>query len=754
MKETKETPLGNNTIHAASYRWLGGFPLGFNRGTTMVNTEETDSIIAALTLELQTLNHTLTVADVETLRKFPASYMKTWAKKVLAVIAETYGAQYNYRPMYPNFPTQVKEASQHELWLNATLHYFGDQIGARILPHYEKDERPFLPAGEGREIETIKIIRFETEKDASNTLLRAIYGSKKTWNTADIDLLTNWGGIGIGRAWSEIYEDEPAYIENVLSIFDNNIPNKANFSTLLGLHQHNPKAVAFFFTKINTIGDVLRAIATLSGEAPNLTKAFLNPITRKRAHYAPKSFTRAIRRTIIQTLNNIISTDNGVEDFYQHAGLLKKVARTLHPFDNRLGASDTLKEHYSNIVRNIVSGKTWNSKVQHALDNNNVEKLLELLTIKPGEFTRRLFHLTSTLSETDTNKMLTAWEQVAPLTSTTVLWQLVSHTRTVKDNNGTLERSLIITANGGTSFPRPKKHYGADILNRIEIGALNAIREQYATRPTLGKVYANIDPDSKYAFPISHATSSGVSKAIVGRGSRVPIPAGTETVRLFIYWKDHGSRLDIDLSATQLDSNFETQEAVWYGNLSAAGMTHSGDITSAPEGASEFIDIDLKHLPRNAAYVAFTIHSYSQQLFSEMAEVFGGVMFRNNSEEGEVYEPATADHTYNLTAPSTYAVVMALDVEKREIIIVDLPSAQLSRHSTPHNVTETTNDTSTILSALFHKRPIITAEVLQLNIEARASEIVATPEEADTVITFTTNGRTNLPLSALMAEYL
>ena len=42
---------------------------------------------------------------------------------------------------YPNFPEQVMEASEAELYINAIMHYFGDCINARIIPVYENKTR-------------------------------------------------------------------------------------------------------------------------------------------------------------------------------------------------------------------------------------------------------------------------------------------------------------------------------------------------------------------------------------------------------------------------------------------------------------------------------------------------------------------------------------------------------------------------------------------------------------------------------------
>ena len=50
-----------------------------------------------------------------------------------------------HRPFYPDFPVQVRDASEATLLVNAALHYLGDVVGARILPDYRPSPREPLP---------------------------------------------------------------------------------------------------------------------------------------------------------------------------------------------------------------------------------------------------------------------------------------------------------------------------------------------------------------------------------------------------------------------------------------------------------------------------------------------------------------------------------------------------------------------------------------------------------------------------------
>jgi hypothetical protein len=85
---------------------------------------------------------------------------------------------------------------------------------------------------------------------------------------------------------------------------------------------------------------------------------------------------------------------------------------------------------------------------------------------------------------------------------------------------------------------------------------------------------------------------------ILPRGSTMP---AHDHVRFFVYWKQREHRTDYDLSVSLLDERFELAGQVSWTNLEDGGAVHSGDLTEAPAGASEFIDIDLASL--SARYV-------------------------------------------------------------------------------------------------------------------------------------------------------
>ena len=97
-------------------------------------------------------------------------------------------------------------------------------------------------------------------------------------------------------------------------------------------------------------------------------------------------------------------------------------------------------------------------------------------------------------------------------------------------------------------------------------------------------------------------------------------------MRFFVYWKQREQVTDYDLSVLLLDDDFVFAGQVSWTNLEELGAVHSGDIVEAPDGATEFIDLDLGRV--SARYVVPQVHVYSGEGFDAVEEAFFGFMER------------------------------------------------------------------------------------------------------------------------------
>ncbi|MFF5971340.1 hypothetical protein ACFY7C_07400 [Streptomyces sp. NPDC012769] len=161
-----------------------------------------------------------------------------------------------------------------------------------------------------------------------------------------------------------------------------------------------------------------------------------------------------------------------------------------------------------------------------------------------------------------------------------------------------------------------------------------------------------VDPDVlDVALPLS-GWASAAGFGTLPRGSVSPVEG--ELLRFFTYWKQARRETDHDLSALILDDAYDTLHWLSYTNLSTVGGTHSGDVTEAPHGASEFIDVRLAELP--GSFVVPQVIVYQGEAFDEVKESFFGFMLRSADQQGRPYEPRTVRMKSELRGPGRVAM--------------------------------------------------------------------------------------------------
>jgi stress response protein SCP2 len=138
------------------------------------------------------------------------------------------------------------------------------------------------------------------------------------------------------------------------------------------------------------------------------------------------------------------------------------------------------------------------------------------------------------------------------------------------------------------------------------------------------------------ALPLSgRATAAGLG--VLPRGSVSAVDG--EQLRFFVYWKETENRTDYDLSALLLHTDYSTDSWLSYTSLKAVGGEHSGDVTEAPDGASEFINLSLDRV--RSTFIVPQVNIYAGEGFEEVEESFFGFMLRDGEQKGRPFEPRT-----------------------------------------------------------------------------------------------------------------
>jgi hypothetical protein len=145
-----------------------------------------------------------------------------------------------------------------------------------------------------------------------------------------------------------------------------------------------------------------------------------------------------------------------------------------------------------------------------------------------------------------------------------------------------------------------------------------------------------VDPQVlNVALPLSGKAAEG-GFAVLPRGSRASVTG--DLLRFFTYWRQTKQRTDYDLSVLLLDEEFRTAGQVSWTNYHHEGAVHSGDVTDATNGATEFIDVPLETLGH---YVVPQVNIYAGESFDEVAESMFGYQVRDRDQRGAPFDART-----------------------------------------------------------------------------------------------------------------
>ncbi|WP_433240809.1 hypothetical protein ACQPYK_35140 [Streptosporangium sp. CA-135522] len=364
---------------------------------------------------------------------------------------------------------------------------------------------------------------------------------------------------------------------------------------------------------VDTVTDVLRLACGCSGGDVTLATS-----TRFR------SFRRAERRALLQALN-AVATPAKLGDVPRHREQWKRLGERLHPHEYpRFPHAARVFE----VARGVRGAAGLDSRVEAALSANRTADAVELLENAPGALLRRLDHLLRT--GLSASAVLDAAEKAVAGASGRVLLSLREHLQ----NRLAPAAGRVFTNRYGRAWTTPDSR--SPLEEKILWRAVAILDEEITRRlPDAGELI--VDPDVlDVALPLSgKAVSPGLG--VLPRGSLSAVDG--ELLRFFVHWRQAERRTDYDLSALMLDASYGDATHVSWTNYANGFAQYSGDLTEAPDGASEFIDIRLADATR--PIIIPQVDVYDGERFDEAAEAFFGYMTRDAEQEGRPFEPRT-----------------------------------------------------------------------------------------------------------------
>ncbi|WP_171162413.1 MXAN_6230/SCO0854 family RING domain-containing protein [Streptomyces sp. I05A-00742] len=446
---------------------------------------------------------------------------------------------------------------------------------------------------------------------------------------------------------------------------------------------------------LTTATDVLRLLVVRSGGDAGLVDI---------PRFGPVP--RPLRRALLSVLDGL-DPELAAEDLRRHATAWKHAAERLHPFEHAarhpraalafaaLRGFRLSDDRLSHLLRaaaertpaavagkdgDVVTLPLWASRVESALAAGDVPAALPLLAGRPGELLRRLDHvlrLATGPGGGGPDAVLSALRPAAARVSPAVLLSALGELRT----RGAGGRDRVFFPKGGTAkahiVPDGRPALPADVVARTADLLTGEVLRRAGSLPPVDVAVVDTALDGVTA-PFTERTAS---RALVTlpRGSELPVPDG-RTLRLFLHWTESAAsgRTDLDLSTAMYDASWRHVGTCDYTNLRfrESAAVHSGDLTSAPppDGASEFVDLDLDKLAAaGVRHVVAVVFSFNSVPFEDLAEGFAGLMLRDEpGGTGRVFDPRQVEQRFDLTGPARACVPLLVDVTGRTMRWLDV----------------------------------------------------------------------------------
>lgn len=684
-----------------------------------LNSKRKDSMVAAILKNIEEYGYTLSVDVINVIRYWTENEIKEFYGELVGYLKTYCGADKIYRCMYPNFPEQVYEMDDADLFINAFVHYISDGI---IYPSYEKDKR--FPI-----IDRIKLTVLErgSNEDVTN-LFKNLCTAKTSLSQQDrADI------AGMLKDYSYlIYAIQPKdfqFKENAIyvaflywNINKNNMTENELFCQISKY--------------IKTATDVLRFCVALSDGDVSLAE-----------NTKFKKFSNKERRLIMNLLEKVSTSSCFEEDVWKYCEQWKRIGEIIHPFNfskHKYPKTITIFNDIRNHKKPLFNGGI----IEEAIERHDIKAAVRLLKDKPSELARRLDKLLRISTKEYREYIINNFKEVAEEIPTRVLYQVMGHFLERFEGmpqyriffpKGQLAKAKAIP----NELDEIDNHYVWEIIETCQ----DAITKQYTSRSPMGKVY--IDAEMRnYLLPFSQRSASSTKK-IVTRGSSFPVKAETAIIRPFIWWTnlENGTRIDVDLSMVAYDENWNYCTHISYTNLKHGTIgCHSGDITNGGEydgeGVSEFIDVDpVKALNSGIRYLVFEIYNYTCVPFSQMGNCRFGWMEREDANSGEIFEPKTVQMSFDLTADSSTMIPVIYDCKERKFIWCDI-CGSAKTYSGGNNLESNLVGNTLICYGITNMSKIDMYTAIRFNAEARGIR-VDDPEEADIIFSNTIKGKDN-----------
>lgn len=710
----KENEITNVELQEIALRHINGIFIPEN-----VTSDEnvSNEIFATVLKKFEGYGYTFDKELAKTLYALNTEKLKKISDTFLEVVRK-FKSDNAYTVFYRNFPEEVMNLSEMETYFLQFLHYL---IG------YLPEGAEVNESEESIETEPSEFVKLSHLKRVSETemfdLLKNLLSSNVTLSETNLkDVLTLLK-----------YCDEKETKELIRQI--------KMKETLMRIAKVQFEETGSTYAEFSTATDVLRFIAFLSGE--KLNSRFI----------AFKYFKRPELNMLVSKLENVNYLLDDMKHYrkpWRKFFLMNGNRISFKKYPKVKQAADMLFGKFSHITK---KGKFELSRSRmNEMSDTEFEEFLANFSKYSGDYIRNLLSLVNRVSEERVEKVLKYFLDAAKEANTRLLFQVCDRILNVKSG----EAGRVVNAKNNWLVLEETINISDTILQKTAEAVRHAILEKLSEKEPLGKVW--IDESYQNIAMTTSEKDSNSSLRPLTRGSVIPYSSEVDTLRFFVAWKNFkGNRVDLDLSAVKFDADFNHLGEVAYYSHNQKGMAFSGDITDAPQGALEYIDIfDIEKVKEDGTrYVLMTVRSYNGYTYKEMGTAYAGVLELSKKEAKDkknLYSSAVR-HGFALSSNTQTVNTIIVDLEKSEYVWLDMNLPTNRERQTSNYLTNAQiASLKDLLNYFVKKEKVSMYQLLMLNAIARG-EVAENVEDADVVFK-KINEDNVLPLADILSNYL
>lgn len=467
------------------------------------------------------------------------------------------------------------------------------------------------------------------------------------------------------------------------------IPYKETLAMMIRYDMEKPLGIDLSFSSYK---DFKRTIASLSDQSPSLKKPELKKFTREEKKYLLSKLERYAKDHPRQLREDMQSD-------YRYAVNLSNYWKT----DRYKKYAETAVKVFSDLQR-AEKIRTLAGIIGEAIKSKDIQTLIDTLKDRPGMYFRNLnFMLDNAESEELKNEILDIAKKVAIYVPNDIL--LNAKAQICNEPTGIIRTAF---AHGDTrkalQFETKRGRQDESVRKQVDKICTDAVIARLSTKLDFSNEKIYIAKEMKDCpMPFAIKDESAGTRTLT-RGTRFEIDGLRKEdslekdilgikedhfMRLFVYKKIQSGGF-VDLSVSFLNENCELVDQCSWTNLKTSDdgrpmAVHSGDGHDCEEGLTEFIDIDLDVLEKQAReqgirYCAMQIFSYNHIPFEQMDRCFAGVMKIddmikgriNENERYKLFDPKLVKTRMDLKGKEISNLPMVYDVKEHKMIVCDI----------------------------------------------------------------------------------